>query len=116
MRLTYQVREYFCWILWTSAALVTAGAPATPSFGAEGTESVFNCTNPASGVGWRIKVNFQARTVDANPARITAATISWHDSSDGGNYSLDRGTGNLTVVIASSTGGYFIHDRCRPRG
>jgi hypothetical protein len=115
MPLTSPVREYFCGILWTSAALVAAAAAAMPSFGANGTESVFNCTNPASGVGWQIKVNFQARTVDTNPARITTATISWHDPSDGGSYSLDRSTGNLTVVIASSTGGYFIHDRCRPR-
>src|ERR1700761_1672660 len=115
MPLTSQVRKDFCWILWTSAALGTARVPAAPSFGAEGTASVYNCTNPASGVGWQIKVNFQARTVDANPARITRATISWHDPADGGNYSLDRSTGNLTVVIASSTGGYSIHDRCRPR-
>jgi hypothetical protein len=115
MQLTSQTRKYFYWLLWTSAALVTVGAPAMPSFGAQGTESVFNCTNPASGVGWQIKVNFQARTVGANPARITSTTISWHDPADGGNYSLDRSTGNLTVVIASSTGGYSIHDRCRPR-
>jgi hypothetical protein len=109
------VREYFVSSLWFSAALVTAGTPAMPSFGAERAESVLNCTNLASGAGWQIKINFQARTVDANPARITSTTISWHDPADGRRYSLDRSTGNLTVVIASSTGGYFIHDHCRSR-
>jgi hypothetical protein len=115
MQLISQVREYFRFTLWISAALVAAGTPAMPSFGAAGTESVLNCTNLASGVGWQIKINFQAHTVDANPARITSTTISWHDPADGGHYSLDRSTGNLTVVMASSTGGYFIHDRCRSR-
>jgi hypothetical protein len=115
MRLTTQVREYFRSGLWFGAALAVAGTPALPSFGAEGTESVLNCTNLASGVGWQIKINFQARTVDANPARITTTTISWLDPTDGRRYSLDRSTGNLTVAIASSTGGYFIHDRCRSR-
>ena len=109
------MRDYFRCSLWFSAALVTAGTPTMPSFGAEGIESVLNCTNLASGVGWQIKINFQARTVDANPARITGTTISWLDPADGRRYSLDRSTGNLTVAIASSTGGYFIHDRCRSR-
>jgi hypothetical protein len=86
-----------------------------PSFGAQSAESVFDCTNLASGAGWQIRVNFQTHTVDSNAAQISRSTISWHDPTDGGNYSLDRSTGNLTVVIASSTGGYFIHDRCRPR-
>jgi hypothetical protein len=115
MKLSSQVRKYFHCGLCISAALVAAGTPALPSFGAEVTESVLNCTNLASGVGWQIKINFQAHTVDANPARITSTTISWRDPADGGHYSLDRSTGNLTVVIASSTGGYFIHDRCRLR-
>lgn len=108
--------KYFSSILWIGAVLMTAGVTAPPSFGAQSTESVFTCTNLASGAGWQIKINFQANTVDSNPARISSRTISWHDPTDGGNYSLDRSTGNLTVVIASSTGGYFIHDRCRPRG
>ena len=97
-------------------ASVIVGAASAPSFGAQGTELVFNCTKLASGVGWQIKINFQASTVDSNPARISNTTISWRDAADGGKYSLDRSTGDLTVVIASSTGGYFIHDRCRLRG
>ena len=97
-------------------AAVAAATTSAPSIGAGSTESIFNCTNLASGAGWQIKINFQASTVDSNPARISSTTITWRDAADGGNYSLDRSTGELTVVIASSTGGYFIHDRCRPRG
>jgi hypothetical protein len=114
--LRFQLRKYFRLSLWIGIGLPAVGALAPPSFGAQSAESVFNCTNLASGAGWQIKINFRASTVDSNPARISASTISWHDPADGGNYSLDRSTGNLTVVIASSTGGYFIHDRCRPRG
>jgi hypothetical protein len=72
------------------------------------------CTNLSSGATWRIRVDYQKGTVDANPARITDAEISWHDVADGGNYTLDRKSGKLTVVVASSTGGYFLHHRCSP--
>jgi hypothetical protein len=116
VKMKFQLRKYFHPALWVGTALVNAAVPTRPSFGAQSAESVFNCTNLASGAGWQIKINFQTSTVDSNPARISSSTISWHDPTDGGNYSLDRSTGNLTVVIASSTGGYFIHDRCRPRG
>jgi len=71
------------------------------------------CTNPASGASWQISVDYNRSTVDANPARISASEISWHDPKDGGNYSLDRKSGELTVAVASSTGGYFLHDRCK---
>ena len=50
---------------------------------------------------------------DLNPARISDAEISWHDPSDGGNYRLDRKSEKLTVVIASSTGGYSLFHRCK---
>ena len=76
------------------------------------TESAVTCTNPASGTQWQIRIDYAQSTVDTYPASITEAKISWHDTSDGGNYSLDRKSGNLTVVIASSTGGYFLFDRC----
>jgi hypothetical protein len=72
------------------------------------------CTNPASGATWQIRIDYDRGTVDANPARISDAHIAWHDPTDGGNYTLDRKSGNLTVVIASSTGGYFLYDRCKP--
>ena len=54
----------------------------------------------------------RAATVDSYPAHIDDAKISWHDPTDGGNYTLDRKSGDLTVIVASSTGGYFLHDRC----
>ncbi len=99
---------------WTLAAAVTAlavGTPVSPAFGATQPEMVLLCTNLVSGANWRIKINFQSSTVDSIPARISRATISWRGT-DGGNYTLDRQSGKLTVVFASSTGGYFIYDRC----
>jgi len=94
-----------------AVALLVAG-PAI-SIEAPPGESAITCTNPASGTNWQIKIDYQRGTVDSNPARISEADISWHDASDGGNYTLDRKSGNLTVVVASSTGGYFLHDRCK---
>jgi hypothetical protein len=76
-------------------------------------EVSISCTNPASGATWRIRIDYGRRTVDGNPAEIGAAAISWHDPRDGGNYTLDRRSGDLTVIVASSTGGYFLHDRCK---
>src|SRR5262249_32983556 len=76
-------------------------------------EIAITCTNPVSGATWQIRVDYDRRTVDSNPARISDAHISWHDAKDGGNYTLDRKSGALTVIVASSTGGYFIYDRCR---
>jgi len=90
-------------VLWGSAGSVTAWAA----------ETAVTCTNPASGAQWQIRVDYERRTVDSYPARISEASISWRDASDGGNYTLDRKSGNLTVVIASSTGGYFLYDRCK---
>jgi hypothetical protein len=85
------------------------------AFAAEGQygKAAVTCTNPASGVSWQINIDYDERTVDANPAQISDAKIWWHDAKDGGNYTLDRKSGDLTVIVASSTGGYFIYDRCR---
>jgi hypothetical protein len=73
---------------------------------------LITCTNPASGAKWQISIDYVRATVDSNPARISGAEISWHDAKDGANYKLDRGTGNLTAAVPSSTGGYFLHDHC----
>ena len=73
----------------------------------------FTCTNPVSGANWQIRIDYDRSTVDSNLARISDATISWRDAKDGGNYSLDRKSGNLTVIVASSTGGAFFYDHCR---
>ncbi len=75
--------------------------------------AMITCTNPASGASWQIRIDYDKGMVDSNPARISDAKISWHDAKDGGNYTLDRRSGALTVVVASSTGGYFLYDRCR---
>jgi hypothetical protein len=71
------------------------------------------CVNPVSGTTWQIKIDYDQATVDSNPAQVSDAEISWHDAKDGGNYTLDRRSGKLTVIVASSTGGYFLHDQCR---
>jgi hypothetical protein len=86
-----------------------------PISGATEPATMLTCTNPVSGFSWQIRINFEQSTVDSNPARITSTQISWHDRTDGGNYTLDRKSGSLTVIFASSTGGYLLHDRCSPQ-
>jgi hypothetical protein len=76
-------------------------------------QTALSCTNPISGASWQIRIDYDRRTVDSNPARMSDASIAWHDASDGGNYTLDRKSGNLTVIIASSTGGSFLYYRCK---
>jgi hypothetical protein len=75
--------------------------------------AVFRCTNPTSGTSWDISVDYARNRVDAFPAEISDRWISWHDTAQGGFYDLDRLTGELTVRFASSTGGYFLYDKCR---
>jgi len=89
-----------------------SGTLTSPLFGAE---QILACTYLVSQFKWQIKIDFAANTVDSNPAQISSAEISWHDATDGGNYTLDRKSGALTVIFPSSTGGYFIHDRCSPQ-
>jgi hypothetical protein len=86
-----------------------------PAIGAEPQhgERAITCTNVASGTNWQIRIDYDKGTVDSNPANISDRQISWHDASDGGNYTLDRKTAKLTVVGASSTGGYFLYHRCQ---
>jgi hypothetical protein len=101
------------WIPETAvAATLAIGAPTS---GASRPPTILTCTNLVSGFSWQIRVDFQGKTVDSNPARISSTEVSWHDARDGGNYSLNRASGSLTVIFASSTGGYFIHDLCRPQ-
>jgi hypothetical protein len=73
------------------------------------------CTNPASGATWQVMVDYDNNTVDSYPAHVSDTKVTWRDASDGGNYTLDRTSGKLTVVVASSTGGYFLYDRCTPK-
>jgi hypothetical protein len=76
-------------------------------------ETAISCSNVSSGASWQIKVDYDRSTVDSNPAHVSDAEISWHDATDSGNYTLDRKSGKLTVIVPSSTGGYIIWDRCK---
>jgi hypothetical protein len=103
-------------LIWQAAvfgALIVAIA--APAIGAEAQhgEAATTCTNVASGANWQIRIDYDRATVDSNPARISDAQIAWRDPTDGGNYTLDRKSGKLTVVVASSTGGYMLHHHCR---
>jgi hypothetical protein len=71
------------------------------------------CTNTYSGASWQIRIDYDRSTVDSNPAHINNATISWRDAKDGRNYTLDRKSGKLTIILASSTGGSFLYDQCK---
>jgi len=93
-------------------AMAEVDSAAHPNSATTVTEVVM-CTNLASGARWEINIDRGRHTVDSYPARFSAEEISWHDLRDGGHYTLDRKSGKLTVVFASSTGGYFIYDRCQ---
>jgi hypothetical protein len=93
-------------------ALLAAGAGVAM---AQNDEAKLTCTNPASGAQWQIRIDYKRATVDSFAADISNDEISWHDPKDGGNYTLDRNSGELSAVFASSTGGYFLHDRCSPK-
>jgi hypothetical protein len=95
------------------AALAISMAALAINDTAQGGETPIACTNPVSGASWQIKIDYDKRTVDSNPASISDVEISWHDPADGGNYTLDRESGKLTVIIASSTAGHFLYDQCR---
>jgi type II secretory pathway pseudopilin PulG len=92
------------------AAILPTSAGAMDA--SRGTASM-TCTNTSSGATWQVKLDYDHATADAYPARISETQISWKDASDGGNYTLDRKSGELTVIFASSTGGYFLHHRCK---
>ncbi len=95
------------------AAIGSVALSAASAVQAQHGERAITCTNPASGATWQIRIDYEKSTVDSNPARIGAGEITWRDLKDGWNYTLDRKTGDLTVIIASSTGGNFLHDRCK---
>jgi spore coat protein U-like protein len=101
----------------STASTVSAGALAfiafvVSAFAQQGDIAV-TCTNPYSGATWQIKIDYGRSTVDSNPARINDTTIAWRDAKDGWNYTLDRKSGKLTVILASSTGGSFLYDQCK---
>ncbi len=85
--------------------------PTINGYAQEG-ETALTCTNPANGMSWQIMIDYRKPTVDSNPAEISRGGIAWFDPKDGSNYTLDRRSGDLTAVVASSTGGYFRRARC----
>ena len=94
------------------AGLAAGVAVPTITCEAQQGDTAITCTNPVSGTSWQIMIDYRNATVDSYPAEITRSAISWFDPKDGGNYKLDRKSGELTASIASSTGGYFRHSRC----
>ena len=94
---------------------VLSASASAPSLGADSPHgaSAVICTNPYSGTTWQIKIDYDRATVDSNPAQISDATISWRGAADGWNYTLDRKSGDLTIVLASATGGNFLYDHCK---
>jgi hypothetical protein len=91
-----------------AVSLLTAGTGTGPK------RTVVTCTNPSSGATWTIAIDFAHGLVDSFPAQIAAGRITWRDTLHGGIYELERRSGALTVRFPSSTGGYFLHDRCDP--
>jgi hypothetical protein len=89
---------------------VTISAPLQP---AAATATVFRCTNNVSGAQWNVIIDFDNATADSYPAEITGRQIYWHNTADQGFYYLNRITGDLTILRASSTGGYEQHVSCR---
>jgi hypothetical protein len=75
--------------------------------------TTLRCSNPFSGATWEVAIDPKRRTADSFPADITDKTIRWHDAARGGSFELDRASGELTVVYASSMGGTFLKDNCR---
>jgi hypothetical protein len=94
-----------------ASALALLLAMPAAGFAQHGAKAV-TCTNNTSGASWQINIDYDHSTVDSIPATISDAQISWH-TADGQNFKLDRKSGDLTVVLASSTGGSFLYDRCK---
>ncbi len=82
---------------------------------AQAAVTTWHCVNPYSGAAWDIRIDDEKKLVDSFPATINPERVEWHDTIGGGYYSLDRGSGTLTMRAPSSTGGYFLYDRCTPR-
>jgi hypothetical protein len=102
----------FCMLTPLVAGTLAVDVHAANAQAARG-EAAITCTNPYSGATWRISVDYDRGTVDSNPAHISDGEMSWHDAKDNSNYTLDRKSGKLTVIVPSSTGGYFLYDQCK---
>jgi hypothetical protein len=102
-------RRFLLSLVGLAAASMVLPAPADALAAA----TRLRCTNPASGASWDVVVDQDRNLVDSYPAHITEKWISWYDPTDRGYFDLERATGELTVRHASSTGGYFLYDKCQ---
>jgi hypothetical protein len=96
-----------------AAGLVVMAVGMVGSARAQHGETAVTCANAVSGAAWQISIDYDRSTVDSNPARISDTEITWKGAKDGWNYTLDRKSGNLTIIIASATGGNFLYHRCK---
>ena len=71
------------------------------------------CVNTVSGFSWDLRLDPAGRRVDGWPAAFRGRKVDWRDGSDGAGYTLDRVTGLLTIMRASSTGGVANVDNCK---
>jgi hypothetical protein len=92
--------------------LVACEAASAVAGEAQHGEKTVVCTNLSSGSNWQIKIDYDHSTVDNIPATIWDDGIKW-STTDGAHYALDRKSGNLTVTVASTTGGFFLYDHCK---
>ena len=99
------------WYLVAATILLLSGVAQAAEFPRGGTVT-YRCTNPASNATWDIEIDLERQIADSYPASISNSQITWHNTGDAGNYSLDRASGRLTIIRASSTGGYAIFDTC----
>jgi hypothetical protein len=97
------------------AVIVGAGLLLAPgiSLSAQAAVLTYQCVNTASQAKWTVKVDDVKKTADGFPAKITAGEITWSDRTTGGNYDLDRATGQLTYVASTSMGGYLLWHHCQ---
>jgi hypothetical protein len=106
------IRPLAC-VLVALGVVACRGGDARGSAVPAGTSSL-HCVNPASGYAWTVRIDEAQGRIDGQPAQVGPLQLRWRDPSDGAIYELDRRSGELSVIRASSTGGYILTDRCRP--
>lgn len=98
------------WVRVAIGVAVALGVAAS-AHAANAAPSALHCMNTTSGATWDIPVDLAHDRVDLVPAKISGATISWVDATFH-YYDFDRRTGTLDMHVASSTGGFYLTDRC----
>ncbi|MFZ0495728.1 MAG: hypothetical protein WBE85_15170 [Methylocella sp.] len=88
----------------SAAAAISTAARASDS--ADAAAITFRCTNPKSKSAWQVNVDHDRGTADSFPAKNSDSQIAWHGTLHGGYYYLNRASGALTFLNASSTGGH----------